>query len=66
MIRDYPRMVSSLVMALLTNTDTLVALLMVAQIVAMNPKNICVLCSDILLYCYLQNYNQGGLQLIMW
>ena len=33
MIRDYPRMVSSLVMALLTNTDTLDALL-VAQIIA--------------------------------
>ena len=51
MIRDYPRMVSSLVMALLTNTDTLVALL-VAQIVAMNLKNICVV-----IYCYLQDYN---------
>ena len=38
MIRDHPRMVSSLVMALLTTTDALVALL-VAQIVAMNPKN---------------------------
>ena len=33
MIRDYPRMVPSLVMALLTNTDTLDALL-VAQIIA--------------------------------